>query len=65
MQSPLDFKAARVRARLTQQQVAQALGLQQSHLSEFEAGKRQLPPDIQRELLRIILKGQEGKRHEP
>ena len=62
MLTPLDFKAARVRADLTQQQVAEALGIQQSHLSEFEAGKRELPPEKQHQLLLLILKAQETLR---
>lgn len=60
MLDPFDFKSARVRARLTQQQVAKALGIQQSHLSEFETGRRKLPAARQMELLSLIVKAQEA-----
>lgn len=39
MEEPLDFKSARVHARLSQAQVAKLLGIHQATLSRFELGK--------------------------
>ena len=46
-----DFKSARVRARLTQAELARRVGITQSRLSRFEAGKAELNTE---QVLRVI-----------
>ena len=57
--TPLDFRSARVHARLSQCVVATALGISQTTLSRFETGKSNpLTPAQRLALLRLILKAQ-------
>lgn len=55
---PIDWKAARVRARLSQTKVARYLGISQSTLSRFEKGAARLSDEKQFRLLRLLLEKQ-------
>ena len=60
--TPLDFRSARVHARLTQAKVAAALGISQTTLSRFEVGKdNALTPAQRLEFMRLILKAQKSE----
>lgn len=56
--TPLDFRSARVRARLTQGDLARHLGITQSTISRFEEGTLNLTPSQQISLIELILKKQ-------
>lgn len=45
---------ARLRAEMTQKQLAAAIGVPQSHISEFEKNKRPIPPAKAAELARVL-----------
>ena len=57
---PIDWKAARVRARLSQVKVAKYLGISQSTLSRFEKGVAKFSEEKQLYLFELLMKKQEG-----
>lgn len=46
MTNTLEMKAARVRAGMTQEEMAQAVGVSASTYSDYERGKRDLPINV-------------------
>lgn len=48
------LRAARLRADLTQKELAAQLGVPQSHISQYEKNKRKIPADKARELAGIL-----------
>lgn len=56
--TPLDFKAARVRAALKQKDAARAIGISLRMLAYFEAGERNLSIDKKLVLIKLITEKQ-------
>lgn len=54
-----DFKSARTRARLTQAELAKRVGITQSQISRFEAGKAHIEQDVILRIIRQIIQAQE------
>lgn len=48
------LRGARLRAGMTQKALAAAIGVPQSHISEYEKNKRRIPPAKAEELARIL-----------
>lgn len=48
------LKAARLRADMTQKELAAAIGVPQSHISEFEKNRRRIPRAKAEELARVL-----------
>lgn len=48
------LKGARVRAGMTQKQLAEAIGVPQSHISEYEKNKRHIPKHKAEELATVL-----------
>lgn len=46
MVNALEMKAARIRAGMTQEEMAQAIGISASTYSDYERGKRDLPVNV-------------------
>ena len=46
MVNALEMKAARIRAGMTQEEIAQAVGISTSTYSDYERGKRDLPINV-------------------
>lgn len=57
-QEPIDWKAARVRARLSQTKAARYLGISQPTLSRFEKGTAKLSKEKQLNLFELLMKKQ-------
>ncbi len=53
------LKGARLRAEMTQKQLAEAIGVPQSHISEYEKNTRPVPKDKARELAKLLKTVQE------
>lgn len=50
----IDLKVSRIKARLKQYEVAARLGMPQTILSEIEAGKREISPEVFVRIEKII-----------
>lgn len=59
MWEAVDFKSARVHAKLSQRAAAQLLGVSQSTISMFEAGKLKFSLERINQLISLILKAQD------
>ena len=50
----LELKIARLRAGLKQYELAAKVGIAPTQLSEIETGRRELPPELLEQILRVI-----------
>jgi len=48
------LKGLRLRAEMTQRELAEAIGVPQSHVSEYEKNKRRIPEGKAKELARLL-----------
>lgn len=48
------LKGLRLRAEMTQKDLAEAVGVPQSHISEYEKNKRRVPPDKAKRLAKLL-----------